>query len=215
MTKKLLVAALLLAFTGMVASAQLRFGVTGGFTSSSTSLKNIKTSKASFYHAGLALQLGLPSGFAVQTGLLYQVKGTKAKGALLTDSQGNVGAAGNFDVKYGYLELPLELQWGLDLILLRPYALVQGFLGYAVNEKVGELAGKAITHFGDSDFKSKLEYGYAVGFGIDIMKFQLAAKYFKNLGNLGPDVTVTSAAGQAIKNKDNFDGLAISLTVFF
>ena len=70
MTKKLLVAALLLAFTGMVASAQLRFGVTGGFTSSSTSLKNIKTSKASFYHAGLALQLGLPSGFAVQTGLL-------------------------------------------------------------------------------------------------------------------------------------------------
>lgn len=211
MTKKLLVAALLLAFTGMVASAQLRFGVTGGFTSSSTSLKNIKTSKASFYHAGLALQLGLPSGFAVQTGLLYQVKGTKAKGAL-SDSQVTVG---NFDVKYGYLELPLELQWGLDLILLRPYALVQGFLGYAVNEKVGELAGKAITHFGDSDFKSKLEYGYAVGFGIDIMKFQLAAKYFKNLGNLGPDVTVTSAAGQAIKNKDNFDGLAISLTVFF
>ncbi|MBP5550228.1 MAG: PorT family protein [Bacteroidales bacterium] len=211
MTKKLLVAALLLAFTGMVASAQLRFGVTGGFTSSSTSLKNIKTSKASFYHAGLALQLGLPSGFAVQTGLLYQVKGTKAKGAL-SDSQATVG---NFDVKYGYLELPLELQWGLDLILLRPYALVQGFLGYAVNEKVGELAGKAITHFGDSDFKSKLEYGYAVGFGIDIMKFQLAAKYFKNLGNLGPDVTVTSAAGQAIKNKDNFDGLAISLTVFF
>ncbi|MCR5363629.1 MAG: PorT family protein [Bacteroidales bacterium] len=211
MTKKLLVAALLLAFTGMVASAQLRFGVTGGFTSSSASLKNIKTSKASFYHAGLALQLGLPSGFAVQTGLLYQVKGTKAKGAL-SDSQATVG---NFDVKYGYLELPLELQWGLDLILLRPYALVQGFLGYAVNEKVGELAGKAITHFGDSDFKSKLEYGYAVGFGIDIMKFQLAAKYFKNLGNLGPDVTVTSAAGQAIKNKDNFDGLAISLTVFF
>lgn len=211
MTKKLLVAALLLVFTGMVASAQLRFGVTGGFTSSSTSLKNIKTSKASFYHAGLALQLGLPSGFAVQTGLLYQVKGTKAKGAL-SDSQATVG---NFDVKYGYLELPLELQWGLDLILLRPYALVQGFLGYAVNEKVGELAGKAITHFGDSDFKSKLEYGYAVGFGIDIMKFQLAAKYFKNLGNLGPDVTVTSAAGQAIKNKDNFDGLAISLTVFF
>lgn len=211
MTKKLLVAALLLAFTGMVASAQLRFGVTGGFTSSSTSLKNIKTSNASFYHAGLALQLGLPSGFAVQTGLLYQVKGTKAKGAL-SDSQATVG---NIDVKYGYLELPLELQWGLDLILLRPYALVQGFLGYAVNEKVGELAGKAITHFGDSDFKSKLEYGYAVGFGIDIMKFQLAAKYFKNLGNLGPDVTVTSAAGQAIKNKDNFDGLAISLTVFF
>ena len=211
MKRKLILAALLLAFAGIAASAQLKLGLRAGFTQSDASLRNVSTKDIAGYHIGLAAQLNLPAGFGLQTGVAYQTKGVK-----VVDDSGTLdGTITESKTNYGYLEIPLQLQWGLDLIFVRPYVLAEGFAGYALDKKVTQLNGDDFLNVGNSNFKSKFEYGYAFGIGIDIFSFQLSAKWFKNLGDLGEDVTVLGTAGKVIKNKNHFDGLSLSAVFFF
>ena len=55
-----------------------RVGLMGGFTSSSASIKNMDSKSVSLYHVGLTAEIPLLGGFAIQPGLLYQVKGMSA-----------------------------------------------------------------------------------------------------------------------------------------
>ena len=59
------------------ASAQLRFGVTGGATFSKLSKQTINAENMTQYHAGLTLQVKLPLGFSIQPSLIYNVKGSR------------------------------------------------------------------------------------------------------------------------------------------
>lgn len=173
MARKILIAFVLMALTGVVASAQFRLGVKGGFTSSNASLKSIDTKAVNAYHVGVAAQLDLIAGFAVQSGVLYQVKGVTYDG----DNTTFLDFPRIVDKRYQFVEIPLQLQWGLDLIFVRPFVLGEYYWGFSVNED-----------------KQK-EHGYAYGFGIDIMKVQLSAKYFKN--------------------KDEMKGVQLSAVLFF
>lgn len=208
MRRKLFVAALLLTITGIAASAQFKLGVKAGINSSSASLSTVDTKSIVGYHIGAAAQVDLPFGLDLQTGLSYQVKGLKLEDDSATGSIFNTKTN-----RYSYLEVPLQLQWGLDLILLRPYVLGEIFAGYAVDKKLSEDgSGSTLIHNGDSNFKSKFEYGYAYGFGADILSWQISVKYFKNLGGLESE-TVGAAPAQG--KKDNFDGISISFVKFF
>ena len=193
MKRKLFIAVVLMAVTGVMASAQLKFGVRAGFNSSEASIKEVNTKSIAGYHVGLAAQIDLPTGFAFQTGLSYQTKGLKADSPTINSAK----------TKYGYLEVPLQIQWGLDLILLRPYVLLEGYGGYALDSKESVVA----------QAKNKWEYGYAYGFGADIMNFQVAVKYFRNLGKL--ENGAASVAGAIAESKNNFGGIAISVVYFF
>lgn len=174
MARKLFLAVILFVMAGAVASAQVKFGVKAGFTSSNASLKEINTKAVNAYHAGLAVQLDLLAGFAVQSGVLYQVKGVS-----LEDDNTNplVTLPRIVDKKYRFVEVPVQLQWGLDLIFVRPYVLGEYYWGYSLNEDNAK------------------EHGFAYGFGIDVMKMQFSAKFFKN--------------------KDDLKGLQLSAVLFF
>lgn len=221
--KKLVFAAAVVAATVFCtdASAQrynsARVGLMGGFTSSSTSIKNMDSKSVSLYHVGLTAEIPLLGGFAIQPGLLYQVKGMSAdkfNSSTISES------LGSFETKVGYLEVPVQVQWGLDLLAFRPYVLAEPFVGFRLGQSTkGEAADKLKL----KDNLKKVEYGLGVGAGVDVWRLQLSVKYFWNFGkiydkdgNVGPiGDTVKDAVKDAVNNGNNFNGVMVSAAFFF
>lgn len=164
------------------------FGVLGGANFSTSNITNLQNKTITQWHAGLAYKLNLPLGFHVQPAVLYNVKG-----ANLSET----------DFSVGYLELMASVQWGIDLILLRPFLDVSPYVGYAVNS-VGDLS--ALWKNGGNH----LEYGAGIGGGLDIWRFQIVARYNWNFGSLFN----STGAYETLKNA-NFRGVTLSLAYFF
>ena len=205
------VAAVAVMVSGLNANAQIRFGVLGGFTSSSTKAEKITTESVSLYHAGVAAKVSLPYNLAIQPQLIYQVKGTAV-------SKSAAGVTASADTKVGYVEVPVQIQWGPDLIVCRPYVLAEPFVGYALNVKA--TTGLASAQTVIKDFKdlnlNRFEYGVGVGAGIEFWRLQLSAKYFWNFGQLSNETK--EIAGQvydAISSGKSFSGINVSLALFF
>lgn len=204
------VAAVAVMVSGLNAGAQVKVGVLGGFTSSSTKASDISTESVSLYHAGLAAKVSLPFNLAIQPQLVYQVKGTAVDGSV------------DFSMKTGYVEVPVQLQWGPDLLICRPYVLAEPFVGYAVNVKsVASVAGveKIVKDFKDLNL-NRFEYGLGVGAGVEFWRLQLAFKYFWNFGELAGEAkdlagAISGAAYDAISDGKSFSGINVSLALFF
>ena len=221
----LAVAAMLFAIN---ASAQLshgiRYGVVGGFTSTNTHLKEFDYKNVSLYHVGATVKFNLGAGFAVQPALTYQVKGTDLRTATAS-TESLEEAWKELDAKVGYLELPLQLQWGPDLMILRPYAFVEPFIGCGVNFKAtAENVDEAVIDNLKNKWKEaalkRLEYGMGFGGGIEVNHFQISAQWFMNFGGLADANGKVDGhvIGETIKDhlqKKNFQGFKISLAVLF
>ena len=124
--KKLIVfaAALLVSATAFAEG----FGIIGGYTSSSMKMQEMTFKSSAGVHAGFAYNVPLGIGFSLQPELIYNVKGYNWQG----DKD---AAALQEKAKFGYVEVPVQLQWGPDLLLLRPYVLAEPFVGFAVTGK--------------------------------------------------------------------------------
>lgn len=224
------VAAVALCFA---AKANAQLGVVAGFTSSSTNLdvQNFDTKSVSLFHVGVAYKLELGMGLAIQPELLYQMKGAELTiGDTAKETIANV--AGSLETKTGYLELPVEIQWGLDLGIAKPYVFVAPFVGYAVTTKelsegTVQVLGLALTSNPEpvtswaESAKNRLEYGIGGGLGVELLgRLQISAQYFQNLGRLYKEGNIQSAdaISSAIQNtvkEKNYGGLKISAALFF
>ena len=204
---------------GIASFAQEGVGIFGGITSSSTKLQDFDFDNVTQFRAGIAYKYPIAMGFAVQPEFSYSVKGTA-----LTPSVADFDIA-KFDLHMGYVEAALQLQWGPDLLIFRPYALVEPFIGYALNNKIEtSLAGTNIstTRTNVWNCLQKMEYGYAWGGGVDLFgRFQVSAKHYENFGSLYKDSkdaspqTVDDFIMEAFKDDRNFSGWVLSLTLFF
>ncbi len=174
MKKILAIIALGLLFTVSM-SAKGGFGVIGGFNFSTANFKEIDLNRSTMtqWHAGVFYKLDLPLGFAVQPALQYSVKGAKLGGASIV----------NADIKAGYIELPVSVQWGPDLILFRPYLDVTPFIGCGLKNSLSAGRLDLSTSWKDSAMK-RFSYGVGVGAGVEVWKFNLVARYNWNLGSL-------------------------------
>ena len=145
--KKLIVfaAALLVSATAFAEG----FGIVGGYTSSSMKMQEMTFKSSAGVHAGFAYNVPLGIGFSLQPELIYNVKGYNWQG----DKD---AAALQEKAKFGYVEVPVQLQWGPDLLLLRPYVLAEPFVGFAVTGKKILTAGETKVNW--DNFKSRLEY---------------------------------------------------------
>ena len=166
------------------------FGVLGGANFYTTNIKQINAGTMTQWHAGVTYKMNLPLGFHLQPALLYNVKG-----ADLNVSEANLSV--------GYLELIASVQWGIDLILFRPFIDVSPFVGYG------------LSSYGDlkdlwKEDGNRLEYGAGVGGGLDIWRFQIAARYNWNLGK----IMSSAKTFETLKNAD-FSGVTLSLVYFF
>ena len=211
MKKIAIVAAIAALAFGINSNAQrfdyTRFGLTGGVTSSSSKIKDVTTKSISMYHAGLALEIPLGAGFAVQPELLYQVKGLSLD-KIADSSFKEVGES--FEAKVGFIELPIQIQWGPDLVAFRPYAFAEPFIGYQISS-----SGKGEASSLNKELQ-KVEYGMSLGAGIDIWQLQFSAKYFWNFGSVyKSDVKQTGSTIGGIVDGNNFNGFAISVALFF
>ena len=187
-------------FVSVEANAQ--FGFVLGLTSSS--VRMAKSDAVSLYHAGFTAKIPLPKGFAIQPSLLYQVKGANV---------GQLGTASDedFQVKTGFVELPLAVQWGPKLAAFRPFVFGEPFIGYRVsstdkgNETIRDWARQA---------KNKFEYGFGLGAGLDIADhIQLSAQWFNNLGAMFREPA--EAGAEPLQKVKNFEGIKFSLAVLF
>ncbi len=192
--KKFVVAALaLLISVGAFAEG---FGIIGGITSSQMKFKDIDMKSYAGLHAGVAYNIPLYAGFALQPELIYNVKGTNWEEV-------------KTKAKFGYVELPVQVQWGLDLVMLRPYVFAEPFVGYAVTGSQVINTQKAKIDL--ANMKSRVEYGLGIGAGVDVYnRIQLSFKYYWNF----EQANQWSEVSELIKAK-SFSGLVFTAGIFF
>ena len=184
----------------LATAAHAQFGFVAGLTSSS--VKMASADAISLYHAGITGKIPLGSGFAVQPSLLYQVKGANV-GHLDTATDED------FKVKTGFVELPLNFQWGPQLGSFRPFVFGEPFIGYQIsstdrgNEHIRDWAKQA---------KNKLEFGFGLGAGLEISNhIQLSVQWFKNLGVMFSKPA--EAGAEPLEHIQNFEGIKFSLAI--
>lgn len=225
---KKLLAVIAVAFASvMVANAQI--GIIGGFQIPSTKVntENIEANMegVNLYHVGVALKLPLPFGFAVQPELLYQMKGADLSETYNATIAGKDVSAttSEFNTKAGFAEFGLGVQWGIDLVAFRPFVFAKPFIGYQLTGEEnweGLLEGDEMNNYLENA-KNKLEYGYSIGAGIELLEhFQLSLEWFKNLGTMFDEGKFDAdKAKEAVvsnyKDLESYGGMKITLGFFF
>lgn len=210
--KKIVLLAVAILASATIANAQI--GIFGGFTSSNTTVDK-STAKDNFnnvslFHAGVAYKFDVLPFLTLQPGVAYQVKGAKMSKVTSGDAKTD-----DFKLKTGFIETSLGIQLGVDLVAIRPFALVEPFLGYAIKgTEVWDSTSKEATKTSLKQFSNNLEYGFGLGGGIELLDHvQLSVQWFKNLGTLGVDKADIKAAD--LKDVKNYQGIKITLGLFF
>lgn len=216
---------------GIVSAANAQIGIIGGFTSSKTSINTqdfmSNINNVSLFHAGVAYRVELGSFFAVQPQLAFQMKGASVHEMIGTgDAQ---AALSTLDTKAGFIELSAGLQAGVDLLAVRPFLLFEPFVGLQVTglDNYSNVAtaisedAKAEMNKYLAEAKNKLEYGFGVGGGVQILDhFQVTVQWFMNLGNLYNNGKLDTDAGMSValnnyKDLKNYQGIKVTVGFFF
>lgn len=190
-------------------SAHAQLGVVAGITSSKTDLKTAKedVKNISLYHVGLTYKLDLGL-LAIQPSILYNMKGSKF------DMLSKETTLDNFEYKTGYLEIPVQVQAGLDLGLARVYGFLEPFVGYAVSNSIAYSQGQPKQTW--DNIKSKMEYGVGLGAGVELIKHvQVSVRYFWNMGLVynGKNINIGDVASPIAGQKCN--GISASVALLF
>ena len=164
-------------------SAHAQLGVMAGITSSKADLKEAyaDVKNATSCHVGVAYKMDLGL-IKIQPAIIYNVKGSKVGNIINKATEGAV-TAGDFEYKTGSIEVPVQLQAGLDLGIVRAYGILEPFVGYQITNTAQTTGGTKID-VKWSEVKNKLEYGVGLGAGVELIEHvQVAVRYFWNLGN--------------------------------
>lgn len=159
-------------------SAQSGFGVKGGMNFNTMSdmkptdggLINVKARTG--YHFGVLYKAKLPLCFALQPELLYINKNSR-----MESGEHNSKGYLSQDARLHYFQLPVGVQWGIDLVLFRPYLQFTPYIGYAISK--GGIYNKVSW-----DDLNRFEYGFGLGAGIEVWKIQLSGRYSWDLGKV-------------------------------
>lgn len=189
---------------GITASAQPKFGVTAGLNFNTSKFTNIDVKARTGWSAGATCLLDLPLGFSLQPSLVYH-----QKGANITDA---------ISQNMGFLELPVSVQWGPDLLIFRPFLDVTPYIGYALSNDTKGVVTSPGHRRNLWDGKRRLEYGLGIGGGINVWKLQFIARYNWNFGSLynvegWEDIKPHLKGLNA--NNENFGGVTLSMAFLF
>ena len=151
-------------------------------SNTSVTVSDIKAGRSG-WQVGIGYQTEPNHGFSFQPELLYKVQGMKFSDAATLDLNN--------------LELPLNIQWGPDLLICRPFLFGGPFIGYRFKPFVN-------GNFSEAEMKAlkKFEWGVGAGLGINVWKLQVAGKFNWNFGTFA-DIT---SAQQAMSHFDNISG---------
>ena len=163
--KKIILTMMIVACCISYINAQAHFGIKGGVNFENFKMKNASESltldNVVGWQAGILLQAKIPViGLGVQPELLYTVK--KAN---LDNKSNNIH----------YFEVPLNVRWGFNLLLVRPYLMGGPYFSYALKTE-GTVFNTQINKF---------DWGIGLGGGVEIWKLQLGARYSWGLQDVG------------------------------
>ncbi len=188
-------------------SAQVaKFGVTAGMNFGTSKFTEIDVEAKAGWNAGVTCMLDLPLGFSVQPSLIY--------------SQKNSNITRSITQNMGYLEVPVSVQWGPDLLVFRPFVDITPYVGYAISNKtkITSEIMNVVTDFKSWEGKQRFEYGLGLGGGINVWKLQILARYCWNFGSLY-DMAETDGLKEYLDKMDmdgeNFGGVTLSVSFFF
>ncbi|MBO4465905.1 MAG: PorT family protein [Bacteroidales bacterium] len=235
--KKLIAAAAALFLVAVSANAQL--GVIAGLTSNSSDIKAaysdiVENQSVTQYHAGIVLRLKLPLGLYIQPGVVYDMKGAKLQDQILGISGDNFEV--DIDTKTGFLNIPVQAGWKLEIPGVSPFAFIEPYAGYAITTETKTEAKNALAQaaleaaLGDQlnttnddenkwEGRNRIQYGLGVGAGVLLLdKLAVSLKWYWDFGSLYNEEGQASVSAQAMyeqakNNKAN--GIALSATLFF
>jgi len=185
----LLLASLILLFSAATDASASGWLVKAGMNFPSLDLKNIKEFSFKSYtgwHVGAGYQTGSALGFSFQPELNFVRNGVS-----LTENETVQTVHTNM------LQLAPNIQWGIDLLVMKPYLFVSPYA--AVNLWTD---GSDSKEFKDLKANAKkFDYGIGAGLGINIWKFQVTGKYSWSFGNvLDFNQYITSLKDIQLKN---------------
>lgn len=161
------------------------------------------TEKKTGYHVGLLYKVKVPViGLTIQPELLFsQVNSTVSIMENNSTTSSPVEASG--DMKLSYLQLPVGLQFGVDLMLFRPFLQVVPYIGYSfANDNNSKNLEWDVNRF---------RYGIGLGAGLDIWKLQVSGRYCWDLGKAADFKWNGTKTFKGGKNK----GFELSLALLF
>ena len=164
--KKLVLTVLVTAcLTGQI-DAQIRYGLKAGLNFDKPKDAGMSVESATGWQAGAFAEVILPVvGIGVQPEVLYTVKKSKSNSSSSSIS---------------YFEVPINLRYELNLLVLRPYILAGPYFGYAVG-----FDGRY-----DKNNIEKTDFGVGFGAGVELFnKLQVGLRYSLGL----KDVSVINA----------------------
>jgi len=203
MKKHLIVLTIMLCL-GTVAFAQGSFVVKAGLNFNS--LQDIKVNNVeqawnaqTGFHAGIGAQYRIPLiGLSFQPELLYS--------RMRTDF-GQVSDQ-SYGLRLDYLEVPLNIQWGINILFLRPYIFASPYVRYALAK------GDWLTDVPWEDI-NRFDYGLSLGAGIEIWKIQVSGKYSWSFGQLARDGSFHIDSDDWQMDDANFRGFELSVAFLF
>ena len=157
------------------------------------------------FHAGIGYQTEEFAGFTLQPEFRF------------LSNKGNAFGEGN-TWSLNYLEVPVNIQWGIDLVTLRPFVQLSPYLGYNIRNTLRE--SKNTSEPAKQFLKNvttdpgRFSYGIGIGGGIELMrKFQITAQYVWNFGQVVNAKQYIDNASNV--SRDTAAGLEISLGLMF
>ena len=198
-----------------------QFGVKGGLNFNSfddvkinkeTDFKTVFERKTG-YHVGILYKTKIPLiGLAIQPELLYSqtnssltFTGENPASSYYDPATGKTLSTVTGDMNISYLQLPVSVQWGIDLMLFRPFIQVVPYIGCVINSNLG------IDNINLKLNADKFNYGIGVGAGLDIWKLQVSGRYNWDLGNVANFEWKGIDTFKGGKNK----GFELSLAILF
>jgi hypothetical protein len=130
-------------------------------------------------------------GFSLQPELLYSVQGIKL-----------IDGAVEVQKKSSYLELPVNIQWGIDLIAAKPFIMVTPKIAYNLKNWANRQSDNSLLNQLIQE-KTNLEFGIGVGAGLNVWKLQITAKYEWNFGHVSSIEEYLANAKEANKSIGN------------
>ncbi len=200
-TTKFAFACAILLFTFIAApKASAQFGIKAGiYTTKFSAIKDFKLKDNVGFQAGVLYQIHLTPGMVIQPELLYVSKEARLEAKATGDPTSN----GKYSMQF--IQLPVSLQYGPNLVVARPFVQVVPYISYAL--------GKS-NNVGHWDDINRFAGGIGVGAGVDVWRFQFNARYnwdFTRVGDGDKGIPVAGDEWKASKGR----GIEFSLAYTF
>lgn len=130
--------------------------------------KHFKGSDLAGFHVGLTSEFKLPAYFSFQPSVNYEW----SRGALQLDEVSNA----NTILRTNVINVPVAIQWGPDLGIVRLYAQLVPYVDFIMGSKVQGYWD--IDRFGPAGEVFKpVQFGIGLGGGLEVWRIQVSCRY--------------------------------------